>query len=169
MKKLLFFILILFGILSVQSLANGCSAQICTCPGGGYVTTGQYCPVYNNNTPSQSVLTKWYAFSYDKNKNIYGVGTGYDKKTAQNEALKNCGTSECKIEKSQKIPGGISLAAVSSNGVMVTYSSFGSSTWEQYEKRIDNLIKKCKAKGGSNCKLVFDSAYLYRKDNNLGY
>ena len=106
MKKLLFFILILFGVLSVQSLANGCSAQICTCPGGGYVTTGQYCPVYNN-TPSQPVLTKWYAFSYDKNKNIYGVGTGYDKKTAQSEALKNYRISKCKIEKSQK-----SLAAL---------------------------------------------------------
>ena len=31
-------------------------------------------------------------------------------------------------------------------------------------KKIDKLIKKCKDKGGPNCKLVFDSAYLYRKD-----
>ena len=50
MKKLLLF-LILFGCLSIVNFAAGCNAQICTCPGGGYVTTGQYCPV---NTPVYS-------------------------------------------------------------------------------------------------------------------
>ena len=42
MKKLLLAIFVLFGALSIQSLA-GCNAQICTCPYGGYVTFGQDC------------------------------------------------------------------------------------------------------------------------------
>ena len=76
------------------------------------------CPVYNN-TPSRPVLTKWYTFSYDKNKNLYGNRTGYDKKTAQDEALKNCGTIKCKIVKSQKVPGRTSLAVVSANNIII--------------------------------------------------
>ena len=50
MRRLLLLV-ILFGCMSVINLAAGCNAQICTCPGGGYVTYGQYCPV---NTPSYS-------------------------------------------------------------------------------------------------------------------
>ena len=43
MKKLLLFIMVLFGSLSAMSLANSCNAQVCTCPNGGWVTFGQYC------------------------------------------------------------------------------------------------------------------------------
>ena len=50
MRRLLLLV-ILFGCMSVINLAAGCNAQICTCPEGGCVTYGQYCPV---NTPSYS-------------------------------------------------------------------------------------------------------------------
>ena len=49
MKKLLLFFLVLFGILSIQSLAGGCNAQICICPNGGTVSTNEYCPISSNN------------------------------------------------------------------------------------------------------------------------
>ena len=52
MKRLLLFILVLFGILNAQSLAGGCIAQVCTCPNGGYVSYGEYCPVVNNSPVS---------------------------------------------------------------------------------------------------------------------
>ena len=75
MKKLFLFILILFGMISIKGLAAGCSAQICTCPGGGYVTTGQYCPVYNNtpNVPPDSLPANFYLFVLPANKNPYGL------------------------------------------------------------------------------------------------
>ena len=50
MRRLLLLV-ILFGCMSVINLAAGCNAQIRTCPEGGCVTYGQYCPV---NTPSYS-------------------------------------------------------------------------------------------------------------------
>ena len=43
MKKLLLPIVVLFVLFSIQSLANSCNAQVCTCPNGGWVTFGQYC------------------------------------------------------------------------------------------------------------------------------
>ena len=52
MKKLFLFILILFEMINIKGLAAGCNAQVCMCPGGGYVTTGQYCPAYNQPTYS---------------------------------------------------------------------------------------------------------------------
>ncbi len=53
MKRLLLFILVLFGSMSVVSLSNGCMAQVCTCPNGGYVSYGEYCAVYD--TPTQTI------------------------------------------------------------------------------------------------------------------
>ena len=75
MKKLLLFIVILFGIISMKGLAAGWSAQICMCPGGGYVTTGQYCPVYNNvpSTPREAPPVNFYLFVIPTNNSPYGL------------------------------------------------------------------------------------------------
>ena len=62
MKKLFLFILVLFGVLSSQSLAGGCNAQICTCPNGGWVTFGQYCPVNDVYTKPEYTSGKYYLF-----------------------------------------------------------------------------------------------------------
>ena len=42
MKKLFFFVFVLFGMLSVQSFAEGeyCSAGQCQCPNGGIIAGG---------------------------------------------------------------------------------------------------------------------------------
>ncbi len=167
MKKLLLFIIVLFGSMSAMSLADGCMAQVCTCSNGGYVSYGEYCAVYNNTNEPNRPSIKWYAFAYDKSKNLYGVGSGNDKKSAQNEALKNCNTEDCKIIKAQKTPGQTVLIALSSNGILLTSSpkkkfSRQDISWEEYERTIDELIKNCKDKGGINCKLVFDTDSLRR-------
>lgn len=73
MKKLLLFMLILFGTLSIKGLAAGCSAQVCMCPGGGYVTTGQFCPVYENtpSVPRDAPPVNFYLFVLPSNKSTY--------------------------------------------------------------------------------------------------
>ena len=58
-KKFLLFILILFGTLSIQSLAGGCNAQICICPDGSSVSANQYCPVPSNNNYGGGSTYSW--------------------------------------------------------------------------------------------------------------
>ena len=154
MKKLLLFILVLFGILSMQSLAGGCIAQVCTCPNGGYVSYGEYCATYSSpsvNTYVHSIS----AFAYDKNSGAYGVGTERSlnrdsaKKLALEQALKNCGTKNCKIIASES-----GLVATSSNGMLmgVNYKSY------DFDKVKNKLIKKCEKISGTTCK-IFWSTY----------
>ena len=85
MKKLFLFIVILFGILSAQSFANGCSAQICMCPNGGYVSTNQYCPAPSNNNygGDSSYIQFKHAFAYDKDSGLYGAGKNVNGGTAK--------------------------------------------------------------------------------------
>ena len=87
MKKLFLFILVLFGILSAQSLA-GCGAQICTCPYGGYVTFGQDCPgpsvTYYGGIAINPHTRSFYSAWYYKNG-----------KEAEAAALKGCGGNSC--------------------------------------------------------------------------
>ncbi len=163
MKKLLLSILVLFGILSVQSLAGGCNAQICTCPNGGYVSYGEYCA--SNSSPSYSPdysLPKvWFAFSYDSTQKIYGIGEGENKKAAENESLNNCGNSGCKVINSVKTAPNRLIIALSTNDIIVS-QSFGQYKYDSDKKDIyySNLLKKCKDKGGINCKIVFNSDSL---------
>ena len=166
MKKLLLFILVLFGILSVQSLAGGCSAQICTCPNGGYVSYGEYCASYNSSSTSvpsvdYSLPRVWFAFSYDKTQKVYGIGEGESKKEAENESLQNCGTSGCKVIDSVKTAPNRLLIAISSNDVIVS-KSFGNYQYNSDKRDIyyNDLLKKCRDKGGINCQIVFNSDYL---------
>ena len=163
MKKLLLFILILFGTISMKGLAAGCSAQVCMCPGGGYVTTGQYCPT--NSSPSYSsdysLPRVWFAFSYDSTQKIYGIGEGENKKAAENESLNNCGNSGCKVMNSVKTAPNCLIIALSTNDIIVS-QSFGQNKYSSDKKDIyySNLLKKCKDKGGINCKIVFNSDNL---------
>ena len=73
MKKLLLLTFVLFGILSVQSFAGGCIAQVCTCPNGGYVSYGEYCSVVNNPPASvrDAPAIPEYWFMLDIKNNSY--------------------------------------------------------------------------------------------------
>ena len=86
MKKLLFFIFVLFGVFSVQSLAN-CTAQVCTCPSGGYVVFGQNCPgsatYYGGIAINPTTRYFYSAWNYQ------------DGKKAEAAALKGCGSNKC--------------------------------------------------------------------------
>ncbi len=163
MKKLLFFIFVLFGILSVQSFANGCSAQICSCSNGGYVTYGEYCASYSppSYSPDYSLPKVWFAFSYDSAQKIYGIGEGENKKEAENESLNSCGNSRCKVIKSVKTPPNHLIIALSTNDIIVS-QSFGQYQYHSNKEDIyySDLLKKCKNKGGINCSIVFNSRNL---------
>lgn len=88
MKKLLFLIAVLFGILSIQSLA-GCGAQVCTCPNGGYVIFGQDCP-------SSSRTTYYGGMAINPYTRKFGSAWNYQNgKEAEKQALKNCGSDSC--------------------------------------------------------------------------
>ncbi len=161
MKKLFLFILILFGMINIKGLAAGCNAQVCMCPGGGYVTTGQYCPVYNqpSYSPDYSLPKVWFSFSYDSTRKSYGIGEGKDKKTSESESLKNCGSSECKVIKSVKEHDKTLLIALSSNNIM-EFKSFNHYFYDKSTSYYEDLLKKCKDKGGIDCKVVFNSRIL---------
>ena len=167
MKKLFLFILVLFGILSVQSLAGGCMAQVCTCPNGGYVSYGEYCPTYSNNSGGGATTYRVRAFAYDKDSGAYGEGKGetYDKgsskKNARKQALTNCGTKNCKI-----IALGTGIVVASSNGILIgaNYNNdYRETASVSYEKAKEKLLKKCKDMSGTNCKVLWDTNWGFRK------
>ena len=162
MKRLLLFIVVLFGSMSAMSLADGCMAQVCTCSNGGYVSYGEYCAATSSPSysPDYSMPRVWFAFSYDSTRKIYGIGEGDNKKTAVSESLTNCGTSECKVIKSLKEPNNHMIIVLSSNDIM-EFKSFGSYYDDREESAYyEDLLKKCKDKGGINCKVVFNSDRL---------
>ena len=87
MRKLLLLIVLLFGILSFQSLA-GCGAQICTCPYGGYVTFGQDCP-----GPS---ITYYGGIAINPHtRSFYSAWNYRNGEEAEAAALKGCGGNSC--------------------------------------------------------------------------
>ena len=164
MKKLLLFILVLFGILSAQSLAGGCIAQVCTCPNGGYVSYGEYCASYSSPSysPDYSLPKVWFAFSYDSTQKIYAIGEGENKKAAENDSLHNYGTSQCKVFQSVKEFDKTLLIVLSSNDIMElkSFNIRDRSVPDKNSSYYVNLLEKCRNKGGINCKIVFNSRYL---------
>ena len=151
MKKLFLFILVLFGILSAQSLAGGCNAQICICPGGGTVSTNQYCPVPNTYDSRPAINFPVDVFAYDKDSGAYGIGSNVNTGKAKKEALENCGTKNCKITLSG---GGFVIA--SSNGIVLSIKTNNIEYTKYMEKKTETL-KKCENKGGTNCKVIYDT------------
>ena len=163
MKKLLLFIIVLFGSMSAMSLADGCMAQVCTCSNGGYVSYGEYCAATSSPSYSGAKYPDvWLTFSYDNTEKVYAIGEGGNKKTAESDALRKCGTSECKVIKSVKAPGNTLLIALSSNDI-IEFKSFGHNEYNNNKtlSYFDDLLKKCKDKGGIDCKIVFKSGVFY--------
>ena len=155
MKKLFLFIVILFGILSAQSFANGCSAQICMCPNGGYVSTNQYCPAPSNNNYGGSYhYEMWKAFAYDYDSGTYGVGLNHSKGKAEKEAIQKCGTKGCKIIARGNTTNHAGFVATSSNGVVVGYTTrYGSNR----NKVKEQTLKNCQNQGGIDCKIIWSN------------
>ena len=152
MKKLFLFILILFGMLSVQSLADGCNAQICTCPNGSWVSFGQYCPIQNTtySAPSES----YGAIAFDPVTGSSGFSVeNYNIKTAETYALNQCNSASCKIIGTFKTERCGSLAYSDSDKI------YGYKTSSRGGRK--NLNKKslneCEKNGGKNCKVIIST------------
>ena len=155
MKKLLLFIIVLFGSMSAMSLADGCAAQVCTCPGGGYVTTGQYCPVSND----EPMIVDPYIGAIAVNKNTgkwSSVSNIKGTKNAKADVLSRCG-SDCEviIVGSKRCVG---VAYSSSDKILASDSAtdnFGGIGYNTRVKRSnDKALKKCEKNGGQNCKII---------------
>ena len=158
MRKLLLFTVILFGMICIKGLAAGCSAQVCICPNGGYVSYGEYCSPTYNNSSSSSTTYLIRAFAYDETSGAYGEGREANtdrkvaKKQAEKQALKNCRTSNCKI-----IASGISLVVSSPNGRLLSTNYKGIGT--EREKAKTKLLNRCENMYGTTCKVLWDSEY----------
>ena len=155
MKKLLLFILVLFGSMGTISLADGCNAQVCTCPNGGYVSYGEYCAI-NNDRP---MIVEPYigAIAVNKNtgkwssiSNIKGI------KNAKADVLSRCG-SDCEVISvdSKRCVG---VAYSSSDKILASDSAtdnFGGIGYNTRVKRSnEKALKKCEKNGGQNCKVI---------------
>lgn len=153
MKKLLLFILVLFGILSIQSLSDGeyCSVGRCRCPDGSTIAGGQYCQVYNNYGGAPKATRYYFRFAYDKDTGAYGAAANTNKKSAEKEAMGECGTANCKIIFSSKGVVQALAVAASSNGVVVTQ------TEGPYDSMSNMALKECAKKNGINCKFIWIS------------
>ena len=155
MRKLLLFTIILFGIMSMKGLAAGCSAQICMCPGGGYVTTGQYCPTNSGASwivkpivgaiAIDPITGKWVSVS-----NIEGT------KEAKNNVSERCG-SDCKVF---MVDSGrcVGVAFSKSDNVVGADSATDNIGGIGYNTRVERsnkkALKKCEKSGGKNCKII---------------
>ena len=139
-------------MISIKGLAAGCSAQICMCPGGGYVTTGQYCPVYHSDEPAPTYTTFYYNFAYDKDTGAYGAERNIYEYVSENRAIAKCGTPNCKIIFSKKAMYTRLVVAASSNGVVITQTEGG----DQEDLR-NKALKKCAKKKGVNCEIIWSS------------
>ena len=155
MRKLFLFISMLFTFSAV------CSAMVLEDCGNNHYAYPGNCPTYNNNYSSGgSYYDTWNAFAYDENSGAYGVGTAYkSKRKAEKEAVQNCGTSNCKVIASGNYLGTSGYVAGSSNGVIVGLSSRYNSNKDKMQEK---TIKKCKDKGGVNCKIIWDDYYGFK-------
>lgn len=93
MKKLLLPIVVLFVLFSIQSLANSCNAQVCTCPNGGWVTFGQYC-----TTQTVEIEKKYYgAIAVEVETGKWSNAYNYpSNSSAREKVLASCGKN-CKV------------------------------------------------------------------------
>ncbi len=161
MRKLLLFILVLFGILSVQSLSDGCNAQVCMCPNGGYVTTGQYCSAPSGDPWIVAPIIGAVAIDPATGK-WASVSNTKDRKEAKNDVLERCG-ADCKVfmvdskrcvgvaySKNDKIIG--------SDSATDNFGGIGYNT--RVERSNEKALKKCEKNGGKNCKVIVNVCAL---------
>ena len=152
MKKLLLFVLILFGILSVQSFAvnYGCGENIPPYVCGAAPPPSNSSSSYNNYSGSDYSIM-YQEFAYDKDSGAYGSGKNVKRNVAKKTALTNCGTAKCKIT----LSGG-GFVVVSSNGVVLSVKT-NNLEYTKYMEKQSETLKKCENTGGFNCKIIYDT------------
>ena len=161
MKKLFLFILILFGMISIKGLAAGCSAQVCMCPGGGYVTTGQYCPVYNNSNNGHTDYSKvpsvdQYLFIMPLNNSKYEL---IDLKTKDSVNALNWRSYYCPYPYKKNVAcylvDKVSYVAIVSSEDGDIFYGGADPRFNVSKGNAENYAKKeCKKAKGKNCKLI---------------
>ena len=152
MKKLLLFILVLFGILSAQSFAGGCNAQICMCPNGGWVTFGQYCPVNDVYTKPEYSPGKYYLFIMPSlNSKNYQL---IDLNTREDSVSRDIIFGHFAYLFDEKNPNYVKIKTT------VNVGWKGSYVWVSSDDgKIFNSISNCKESGGKNCKIILKLTY----------
>ena len=167
MKKLLLFVLILFGSFSTISLANSCNAQVCTCPNGSWVTFGQYC-----TASTIEIEEKYYgAIAVDVETGKWTSAYNYPStSSARKEVRSTCG-DQCKIMDVHAARCG-AVAYSKSDKVLEfdsAMSGFAGAGYNTREERArEKALKKCEKKG-SNCKIIVsvcNSASTFRTISN---
>ena len=155
MKKLLLFIVVLFGSMSVVSLADGCKAQVCTCPNGGYVSYGEYCAVSND----EPMFKEPYIGAIAVNKNTgkwSSVSNIKGTKNAKADVLSRCG-SDCEVimvdpERCVGVAYSSSDKILTSDSARDNFGGIGYNT--RVKRSNDKALKKCEKNGGKNCKII---------------
>ena len=167
MKKLLLF-LVLFISMSIVNLAAGCSAQICTCPNGGYVTYGQYCPVADDYSapPRDAPPTGMYYFILDlKNDNYQLVNMKTTDFLTALDRKWSCTDKEYSVCTLVSVREYVAVVSSEDNRIFTGKAdTFYKGTGKQAEKQaIDNCKKGKEANGngvmgdgikGKKCKLI---------------
>ena len=156
MKRLVLFIFVLFGILSVQSVAGGCNAQICICPNGGYVYTNQYCPVSNNTNYGEEKI--YYPGNY-----YILVSPSINSKDCH---LINLNRKDPSLAGTKTADYGISSKLYGSQ-IFTTFDSKGYTAWAISENNklfwaqeskegaeIKTAKKRCKKAGNKKCEII---------------
>lgn len=155
MRRLLLFILVLFGILSVQSLAwnYGCGENIpphvCGADGSG-----------SSNTQQTSSNNYYGVLAINESNGQWGISYNYTSLSqAKSVALSQCG-SNCKVVETLKHNGPYSECAsfyyskkegVYGSDKAAARMGIGHDT--KKERAEEKALKKCEKNGGSSCKV----------------
>ena len=159
MRKLLLFVIILFGCMGTISFSDACSTAICQCVGGANVTFGQYCPAVNT-APSYSRSYKYGAIAINEDNGYwFAITNSYTAKFAKKEVDRKCSETfngkKCKI-----IP-------IKENGCLtVAYSAYDKAVKSKNgagSKVRENLLKS----SGKNYEITTSLCNNY--DGNIEY
>ena len=152
MKKLLLFIFTLLGILSVQSFANSCNAQVCTCPNGSWVTFGQYC-----TASTIEIEQKYYgAIAVDVETGKWATAYNYPNNSSAKKKVRSTCGDQCKVMDVHA--GRCGAVAYSKSDKILEFDSamsgFAGAGYDTREERAkEKALKKCEKKG-ENCKII---------------
>ncbi len=157
MKRLLLFIVVLFGSMSAMSLADGCTAQVCTCPNGGYVSYGEYCA-----TTTTTEVTRYYGgIAVNPQTGEWGSTHNYTNRgQAKKDAMSQCGSKDCKYVGGAFNTDCISAAYSSGDKVLAFDTATsglggkGGTISERKKRAAEKAMKKCEKNGGGSCKIL---------------
>ena len=150
MKKLLLFILVLFGCMSALSMAD----NMCG-PNGQFDPQNNTCwPTQGGYTPDPPAPKYTGGIAIDPNTGAYGWGAKYTSKSSlKTDVLKSCGSSGCVFL------GALAFKQCGGLAYSETDKIYGYDTviyWTQGDKdrkkRVEEkALKKCEKNGGKSC------------------